>query len=569
MNNSQKFSFIHLFSLGIIFIALILIVRLYDIQINKGSYFKDASNRQYGSLRLDKNFDRGLIVFSYRDGKDFFAASNQMGFNLAIDPSILEQPDVVYQKLTTIVPIDHDDFYKKAAKITDPYEELVKKIPEDIGLKISDLNLKGVILEKARWRFYPGNELASQVIGFISEKDNQLRGQYGLEREYDDILKKDTADLYSNIFVEFYSGIKKTFNQGGLVGDVVATIEPNVQAHAEQVANSVQDKYNSKSTGIIVMNPKNGEIIAMSQYPTFNLNDFGKVDSVSQYNNHGIEDVHEMGSIIKPLSMAIGIETKSVTAQTTYDDKGYIVLNNRTIYNHDKKERGVVDMQAVLNNSLNTGVSFVVGRVGNQRFVDYMRKLFRDETSIDLPAEGSPLISNLDSLRAVEVTTASFGQGIAITPIQTIRALAALGNGGQLVQPHVIKEIRYEYGVIKKIEEPKPVQIFSKETSEEISRMLVRVVDEALLGGTVKMENYSIAAKTGTAQIVDPNTGGYSEDRYLHSFFGYFPAFDPKFIVLLYTIEPKGVAYASHTLTLPFIDIAKYLINYYEIEPDR
>jgi cell division protein FtsI (penicillin-binding protein 3)/stage V sporulation protein D (sporulation-specific penicillin-binding protein) len=244
-------------------------------------------------------------------------------------------------------------------------------------------------------------------------------------------------------------------------------------------------------------------------------------------------------------------------------------LNNRTIYNHDKKERGVVDMQAVLNNSLNTGVSFVVGRVGNQRFVDYMRKLFRDETSIDLPAEGSPLISNLDSLRAVEVTTASFGQGIAITPIQTIRALAALGNGGQLVQPHVIKEIRYEYGVIKKIEEPKPVQIFSKETSEEISRMLVRVVDEALLGGTVKMENYSIAAKTGTAQIVDPNTGGYSEDRYLHSFFGYFPAFDPKFIVLLYTIEPKGVAYASHTLTLPFIDIAKYLINYYEIEPDR
>jgi cell division protein FtsI/penicillin-binding protein 2 len=569
MNNLKKFSFIHFFSFGIIAVALVLIIRLYDIQINKGSYFKDASNRQYGSLRLDKNFDRGLIVFSYRDGKDFFAASNQVGFNLAIDPSILEQPDVVYQKLTAIVSIDHDDFYKKVAKTTDPYEELVKKIPEDIGLKIADLSLKGVILEKARWRFYPGNELASQVIGFISEKDNQLRGQYGLEREYDDTLKKDTADLYSNIFVEFYSGIKKTFNSGTLTGDVVATIEPRVQAYAERVANSVQDQYHSKSTGIIIMDPKNGEIIAMSQYPTFNLNDFGKVDSVSQYNNHGIEDVHEMGSIIKPLSMAIGLETKSVTAQTKYDDKGYITLNGRTIYNYDKKGRGVVDMQAVLNNSLNTGVAFVVSKVGNERFVDYMRKLFKDETHIDLPAEGAPLISNLDSLRDVEVATASFGQGIAITPIQTIRALATLGNGGLLVNPHVIKEIRYEYGVTKKIEEPAPVQVFSKETSEEISRMLTRVVDEALLGGEVKMQNYSIAAKTGTAQIVDTTTGRYYDDRYLHSFFGYFPAFDPKFIVLLYTVEPQGVAYASHTLTLPFIDIAKYLINYYEIEPDR
>ncbi len=569
MNNSNRFSVINIFSYGIIAIALVLIVRLYDVQIIKGDSFKDKSERQYGTSRRDENFDRGLIIFKYKDGRDFFAASNQTGFNLAIDPSALNEAERVYTKLNEITPIDRTDFFKKAAKKTDPYEELVKRIPEDLGLKIADLKLRGVILDKTRWRFYPGNELAAQVLGFIGEKDGTLRGQYGLERYYDDVLKKDTKNLYSNIFVEFYSGVKKTFGEGQFSGDLVATIEPNVQAYTEEVIASVQNEWHPKSTGIIVMDPNTGEIIAMSQYPTFNLNDFGSVDSVSQYNNHSIEDVHEMGSIIKPLSMAIGLETKSVTANTTYNDMGSLTLNNRTISNYDKKGRGVVDMQIVLNNSLNTGVAFVVNKVGNERFVGFMKKMFHQETGVDLPAEGTPLISNLDSLRDVEVATASYGQGIAISPIQTIRALAALGNGGVLVQPHLIKETRYEYGVTKKINQVEPERLFSKNTSEEISRMLVRVVDEALLNGSVSIKNYSIAAKTGTAQVVDKTTGKYYADRYLHSFFGYFPAFDPQFIVLLYTIEPQGAQYASGTLTMPFIDIVKYLINYYEVEPDR
>lgn len=569
MNNSKKFSFIHFFSLGIVIFAFILIVRLYEIQIYKGDYFTDLSERQYSSQRRDKNFDRGLIIFSYKNGRDFFAASNQTGFNLAIDPSNLSEPDVVFQKISELVSIDKENFYKKASKKTDPYEELVKKIPEDIGLKIADLKLKGVILEKTRWRFYPGSELASQVLGFISEKNDQLKGQYGLERHYDDVLKKDNEHLYSNIFVEFYSGIKKTFGEGNFNGDVVTTIEPNVQAYVEEVIDGVEKEWHSKNTGVIVMDPHTGEIIAMGQYPTFNLNDFGNVDSVSQYNNNTVENVYEMGSIIKPISMAVGLETKAVTAHTTYDDIGYLKLNGRTIYNYDKRGRGVVDMQTVLNNSLNTGVAFVTTQVGNEKFVNFFKKIFGEETGIDLPAEGSPLMSNIDSLRDVEVATASFGQGIAISPIQTIKALAALGNGGKLVQPHMVKEIRYEYGVTRKIAQEEPEQIFSKETSEEISRMLIRVVDEALLGGTVSMKNYSIAAKTGTAQIVNSSNGKYYEDKYLHSFFGYFPAFDPKFIVLLYTVEPQGAPYASETLTVPFIDIAKYLINYYEIEPDR
>ena len=175
----------------------------------------------------------------------------------------------------------------------------------------------------------------------------------------------------------------------------------------------------------------------------------------------------------------------------------------------------------------------------------------------------------MNSPRDVEYATASFGQGIALTPIAATRALATLGNGGYLVTPHIAKKITFVDGTEKEIKYPKGAQVFSQETSEEISRMLTIVVDEALANGTVALPNYTVAAKTGTAQIPDPVNGGYYDDKFLHSFFGYFPAYDPEFIIFLYTVEPNGVRYASETLTTPFMDLTKFLINYYSIPPDR
>ena len=227
-------------------------------------------------------------------------------------------------------------------------------------------------------------------------------------------------------------------------------------------------------------------------------------------------------------------------------------------------------MQEILSQSLNTGVAFITKKMGNDVFADYMRHFgLGEETGIDLPNERAGLITNLDSPRDLEYATASFGQGIAMTPIATVRALSALANGGTLVTPHLATQINYRTGLSKKVSFNDGERVIKEETSEEITKMLVKFVDEELLSGRVKFDNYSVAAKTGTAQIAKIDERGYYDDRFLHSLFGYFPAYDPEFLVFIITIEPKGVRFSSNSLTYPFIDTRQFLANYYEVSPDR
>lgn len=228
-------------------------------------------------------------------------------------------------------------------------------------------------------------------------------------------------------------------------------------------------------------------------------------------------------------------------------------------------------MQTVLNKSLNTGAAYIQQQLGNEQFSEYIEAFeLGEETGVDLPNEAHGLMSNLQSSRNIEHATASFGQGIAMTPIATVRALAALANGGELITPHVAEEVRLESGLTRSISHEESRQrVISEEASDEITRMLVNVVDEALLGGDAELSNHSVAAKTGTAQIAKPSGDGYYEDEFLHSFFGYFPAYEPRYIAFFYTVKPQGAKYASQTLARPFLDTAQFLINYYDIPPDR
>ncbi|KND48928.1 MAG: cell division protein FtsI (penicillin-binding protein 3) [Parcubacteria bacterium C7867-005] len=560
-------------SIAVIVFALVLISKLYWVQIVSGDRYEGLADHQY--VAGSSYFDRGSIFFSAKDGSTVPAATLKTGFILAINPQILSKdPDIgaVYEKINNITPIDKDSFLSKINKESDPYEEIENKLSQDVADQISGLKIKGVSVYKEKWRIYPGDSMAAQTVGFIGYKGDELAGRYGLERFYEPQLGRSGDEAFVNFFAEIFSNIKKRVVDGGsLEGDIVTTIEPTVESYLEAELKKVNDKYHSEFTGGIVINPKNGEIYAIGMDPTFNPNDLKNENDPSVFRNKFVEDRYEMGSIIKPLTVAAGLDSGAITPKTTYKDPGCMTLNKKTFCNYDLKSHGsLVPMQTILSKSLNTGVAFIVNKMGKEVFADYMFKFgLATTTGIDLPNEGHSLVSNLNSPRDLEHAQASFGQGIALTPIITVRALSALANGGVLINPHLVKEIKHKIGTADKIEFEESQRVLKPETTEEISRMLTEVVDRALKNGTVRLENYSIAAKTGTAQIAKSGGGGYYEDRYLHSFFGYFPSFDPKFLIFLYTFHPKEVKYASETLTDTFINMAKFLINYYDIPPDR
>lgn len=561
---------IRLISWLCIFLTSILVVRLYDVQVVRGDTYRERADRQY-QAPAGLVFNRGSIYFQDRTGNLVSAATLQSGATLAINPRRLTDPENAYNHIAAIMSVDKASFLEKAAKRDDPYEEIAKRIPADTADTIKTLDLSGVLLEKEKWRYYPGENLAAHVLGFVGFDDNQLNGRYGVERYYNDVLARPDDAAYTNFFAQIFGDFTDSQKRQELTeGDVILTIEPAAQDFLEHILQEVASARATDQVGGIIINPMNGEIAAMGLVPTFNPNTFSEEKNAHVFTDSLVENVFEMGSIIKPLTMAAGIDSGAVTAHTTYYDAGYLVLNGKRIENYDGRGRGTTDMQHVLNESLNTGVSFVVSQMGNKKFADYMRAYgVGEETGIDLPNETAGLISNLNSTRDVEYATASFGQGVAFTPVATVRALSSLANGGVLITPHVARRINYNFGVSKDVSYPEGRRVIKQTTSEEITRMLVRVVDEALLGGTVKLPNYSVAAKTGTAQIAKQGGGGYYDDRYLHSFFGYFPAYQPKFLVFFYAVNPHGTKYASETFTDPFMRTVKFLINYYQIPPDR
>jgi len=439
--------------------------------------------------------------------------------------------------------------------------------------EVQELNLNGASLYKNQWRYYPGQSLAARSIGFIGFADDgtELRGKYGLERQYDDVLFEKRQVMSVNFFAELFSNLGQLVyrKETESTGDVVTSLEPSVSRMLDSILLETNKEFDSKLTGAIIMRPDNGQIVAMNAVPGFDLND-RKGATIDQFQNPLVENVYEFGSTIKALTVAAGLDSGAITARSTYYDAGFLVLNGFTIRNYDGRGRGTVPVQEILNQSLNTGVSWIVSEMGKENFRDYFLDFkLGSETGIDLPNEAFGLVDNLHAAGDVQYATASFGQGIAMTPIAATRALAALGNGGKLVTPHLATRIEYDSGTTKEIMYPEGRRVLKEETSEEISRILSVVVDDALQGGTAALPHHSIAAKTGTAQIADPENGGYYEDKFLHSFFGYFPAYDPEFIIFMYTVEPQGVKYASETLTAPFMEITKFLINYYSIPPDR
>ena len=462
----------------VVIAVVVFIAKLFYLQVVHGKLYVEVADRQYVTT-VSNLFDRGTIYFTQKDGTLVSAATLKSGFDLAVNGKLIGDPQVLYQKLGSVLGIDQNTFLSQVSHPEDTYIPLTNELDQTTAATVSALKLPGVTLYRNNWRFYPAGELASQVIGFMGYIGNDFAGRYGLERTYDTVLARTDQQLYVNFFAEVFSNLAKLVNTNQQVeGDVVTTIEPTVQQNLETVVKGVVAKWNSDRAGGIIMNPNTGAIYAMALDDGFDLNDTKSVTNISQFQNPLVENVYEVGSIMKPVIMAIALDQGAVTPTTTYFDQGFVKVANRTIYNFDKRGRGLATMQTVLNQSLNTGMVFVMQHMNMDAFRTQWKTFgFGEKTGVDLPAEGTGLISNLATDNAVNFANASFGQGVAVTPIEMIRALSVLANGGHLVTPHVADEIQYPTGLSKTLDWPVTGQLIKPETDKTITQMLVTVFD--------------------------------------------------------------------------------------------
>lgn len=555
----------------VVIIAFLIVTRLYFLQVVYGDEYSQKADRQFASGGSGL-FDRGSIYFTRKDGTLISAGTLATGFLVAINPQTLSDPESAYTAINTAASstITHDAFIAASGKKARVYIEVAHRVNEDAGKTLADKKIPGVQVLRERWRYYPGASLASQSIGIVSYGSGDiLAGRTGLEAVYDGVLSRSGDALYKNFFAELFSNVGNFFvnAKDAREGDIVTTIEPEVQTRLSDDIAKVNQRYSSKESGGIIMDPSTGAIIALTNFPSYDGNNLQNVDPVLLGNSH-VEHVYEFGSIMKPITMASALDAGVITPKSEYSDTGCIMVNKFSICNWDLKARGTVPMEQIIVQSLNVGAAWLADQLGQDKFREYFTKVFGQKSGVDLPNETGALISNLAQPQQVGYDTAAFGQGIAVTPLQMIRAIGAIANGGVMVQPHLARSVRLNSGIERELDWSAKTLVFSSEATRATTEMMDKVMDEALEGGKAKIPTMSVAAKTGTAQLTDAH-GGYYTDRFFHSFVGFLPSFNPRFVILLYTNDPKGVTYASQTLNATFLDLVHFLINYYEIPPDR
>ena len=544
--------------------------RFFFLQILRHEVYSDFARRQQQyTAALEPT--RGIIYM--RDDKTnklARVATTQKGYLLYIDSRVFprERAEELFTALNAATLLDQALYDAALRKNDDPYEVLKPRLTHEEGERVLALAIPGIGLIPRTWRFYPGDTLGSHVIGFVSHAAENPTGQYGIEKYYEEELRGAAGSVSQERDAQgLFIALGQQFRTPPYEGqDIILTIESSVQRAAEKELSGLIKRWDAVQGGIIVVEPKTGKIKALAAFPNFNPNTYFDEQNFNVFLNPFVEKIFELGSVFKPLTMSAALDVGAVTPETTYIDKGEVQIGSAVIKNFDGKARGIQTMTQVLQESLNTGAVFAMQRLGMERFKDYFYRFgFGEKIGVDLPGEVAGDISNLESKREVEFATASFGQGIAVTPLQLTMALSSLANGGMLMQPYVRETLHNG----KPRQQTAIRQVISPETSRTISRMLVEVVDTTLAGGKAKKPGYSIAAKTGTAQIPREDKRGYEETEFLHAFFGYFPAYDARFLIFMFLERPLGVRYASQSLTESFQSLSDFLINYYTIPPDR
>ncbi len=507
--------------------------------------------------------ERGRIV----DHNNHPLVLNQNSYLLYLEPKKINDVRYLSQKLADILKIPEASIESKI-DTTKVWISLRNGVEEEQKKAIENLNLSGIGFDYQMKRYYPEASLSAHLDGFVGKNsEGEDVGYFGLEGFYDKDLRgfpgflETERDIIGNpIFI----GTQRRINsENGR--DLQLSIDKTVQELIKRKLQQGLESYKAKQGCIITADPYTMRILGFVCLPDYDNSQYYQF-SEEFFKNPAISEVYEPGSIFKPLIMAAALEEKKIKPGDLYNEEGPVQIGDYQIRTWNNKYEGKISMTRILEKSSNVGMVYVGKKLGNDRIYSYLQKYGFDEiTGIDLQGETSGYLKPKYSWYPIDFSTVTFGQGVAVTPIQMIRAFSALVNGGKLVRPSVVEKIiadKDEKEIKPKVERT----VISGKTSEIIKKMLVSTVENGEYSWT-RPTGYSIGGKTGTAQI--PIQGHYDPSKTIASFIGFLPADHPKFITLVMLREPSTSPWGSETAAPLFFEIAKELIVYYNITPDQ
>lgn len=555
----------------VLFVAFLFILsRLFKLQIIQGSDFKKRAESQH--VVVKKLFpSRGEIrIFDREATEGYVVATNIKKFLAYVVPQRIQNLKETSVALAGVLGMKEEDILLKISDKKRKYIIIKKQLTQEEQKALENLKIAGVYLDTEDARYYPEQNFLSQTLGFVGYKDETRKGLYGLEKAFEEELagkqgllneEKDTSGAW------IFGGKRDIFPAEDGV-NLLLTIDKGIQYKAESVIKETVEKHGADSGSVVVLNPKTGAILAIAGYPDFDPNEYNKVKENFVFSNQAAMGSYEPGSIFKPLTMAAAINEGKITPETKYTDKGVVLVDGFKIKNSDGKAHGVQTMTQVLEESLNTGVIFAKEQIGNSKFLEYVKKFgFGSVSGVEL-TESKGNLDNLKGNIEVNYDTASFGQGILVTPLQMIKSYIPLANEGKLLKPFLVQTKIYSDGQIENFEPHQISQVLKPETASAVTRMLVQVVEEGH-GKKAGVPGYFIAGKTGTAQVARSDGKGYEENNNIGSFIGYGPADDPQFLMLVRVNHPRSVQFAESTAAPAFGEIAQFILNYFHIPPTR
>jgi stage V sporulation protein D (sporulation-specific penicillin-binding protein) len=569
-SSSKRYDRLHIIQGVFFLLAVSIIWRLFDLQVLKGSTkLAEAFNQRSNVEELLPNRGEIYTIASLHNQDEFQPlAINEKRFLIYANPLEVAKPGHAAKLLAEIFELDQVELEAKLNK-SDPYEPISHAVTESDAALIESWDLQGIYKQPETVRTYPMKNTFSHITGFLGFEDDKRVGQYGMEGFLENLLAGSGGYLESE---QDPSGRLIALGERSFVpathgANFVLTIDPNIQQKACSLIKKAQAGYQASGGTILVMEPDTGRIRAMCSVPNFDPNTYNEVEDIDVYINPATTGSYEPGSVFKPFTMAAALDSGSVKADTSFIDTGEIDFGDHVIRNADNKIYGEQTMSQVLENSINTGSVFAAMQTGRKVFRDYVKAFgFGASTGIEFPAESSGNISALEKKGEIFLATNAFGQGITVTPIQLVRAFSAIANKGELVKPRVIEKVIMADGNEHIVNSGEAKTVISAQTAAVLGAMLVNVTEKGQ-ASSAQVAGYYIAGKTGTAQIAS-RAGGYSDET-IHTFIGFAPISDPVFVALVKLDRPTWGRFSSNTVAPVFSDLATFLLQYYQVPPER